>query len=57
MNCTKKCSELMNSNKNKLNGKISWLWPELDKFIENKMRRRIVKIKDIVTPNYPSHVM
>ena len=31
--------------------------PELDKFIENKMRRRVVKIKDIVTPNYPSHVM
>ena len=24
--------------------------PKLDKFIENKMRRRIVKIKYIVTP-------
>ena len=31
--------------------------PKLDKFIENKMRRRIVKIKYIVTPNYPSHAM
>ena len=28
------------------------------KFIENNMRRKKVKIKNIVlTPNYPSHVM
>jgi len=30
---------------------------ELNNFIENKMRRRIVKIKDVFKPNYPSHAM
>ena len=44
---------------NNREGEITYFWErlELDKFIENKIRRRIFKIKDIVTPNYLSHVM
>ena len=37
--------------------KVQFKEENTDIAIENKMRRKIVRIKDIVTPNYPSHAM